>query len=161
MFPKKEERSEESKHIIRLKDKEVAVGVFRGAIREYYQHWLGKGTPPALCVDRRTCEHCAAKVKSSYRFQANFAVPVGAGFEMKIFEGGKTIYDQLAEIATVYNVKEQTVRISRAGADMDTEYHVMPVPKGEITGEKLKAIEALPLHNLGVEDDVPMNAAGG
>jgi len=162
MFPKKEERTEESKHIIRLKDKESIQGVFRGTLKEYYQHWFGPGTPPAICADRRTCEHCKAKVKSSYRFRANIAVPNGAGFEMKIFEGGRTIYDQLAEIATVYDVKQHMVKLSRSGSGLnDTTYSVMPLPTGAMAGEKLAAIERLPLHDLGVEDDVPMNAAGG
>ena len=160
MFPKKEERSEDSKHIIRLKDKESVVGVFRGELREYYQHWFGPGTAPAICADRRTCEHCKAKVKSSYRFRANIAVPAQAGgYEMKIFEGGRTIYDQLAEIATVYDVKQHAVKLSRSGSGLnDTTYSVMPLPTGAVTGEKLAAIEKLPLHDLagGAEDDVPM-----
>lgn len=164
MFPKKEERSEDSKHIIRLKDKESVVGVFRGELREYYQHWFGPGTQPAICVDRRTCEHCAAKVKSSYRFRANIAVPSSTPgtYEMKIFEGGRTIYDQLAEIATVYNVKEHAVKLSRSGAGLnDTTYSVMPLPTGAVAGEKLAAIEKLALHDLSdaKQDDVPIGTS--
>lgn len=166
MFPKKEERTEESKHIIRLKDKESVVGVFRGTIHEYWQHWLGQGIPPEVCVDRRTCQHCANKVKATYRFRANLAVEVAGKpgvYEMKIFENGRTVYDQLAEIATVYNVKEHAVKLSRSGSGLnDTTYSVMPLPTGAVSGDRLKAIEALPLRNLtGTEDDVPMNAAGG
>lgn len=149
LFNKKFESSGTSTDsFIILKDGESVEGVFAGNPYEFYQHWENK--KPSVCTGRG-CERCVAGVKASFRFRINFIVKAPDNtLTAKILEQGQMIYGQIQDLEeSGYVLETNKFRISRKGAGMnDTQYTVLPVPKGELNAEALKAVRAVKLLDL-------------
>lgn len=128
-----------NKSFIKLKDKESVVGIFRGEMHEFFSVWennrtrvVEEGTPGA-----------------GFRFRVNFFVKEGTTFTPKIFEGGVTVYNQLAELHEEYNLEETAIKITRNGTGTDTTYTIIPMKQApsKETLKFLAAAELLPLES--------------
>lgn len=134
---------------VKLADKESVRGVFRGDPVDFRQHW--REGRPTTCKGRAACQLCQAGERSSFRFEINFITKEGEHYVAKAFGGPRQVYEDLAELAKDYDLSNHLVKISRSGTDKNTRYSIMPIPKGELSAEQLKAITALPLLELGAD----------
>lgn len=140
-FEKRETSSNlgQANDFFRLQPGESKVGVLRGEIFEFHIKWEnGKST-----------QVTADNPEGKLRFRANIFTREGEALVPKIWEFGITIYNQLADIATEYDVTTTPVKISRQGSGTDTIYMVMPILKTPLTTSQLKQIESTSLHILG------------
>ena len=127
-----------SKNYLKLKDKESAIGIFRGELHEYAVLWEGQkssvvaeGTPGA-----------------KFRFKVNFVIKDGASYVPKIFEQGLTVYKQLAELHAEYDLETTVIKVTRNGTGTDTTYSLLPLLKQTLSKEVLKHLGTLELHAL-------------
>jgi len=131
--------NEGSKSFLKLKDKESATGIFRGEIHEFYAAWDGS----------KYKEVPEGTQGGSFRFRINFVVKEESNFVPKIFENGKGVYRQLAELHSEYDLQETVVKITRSGTETETTYTIMPLPPKMQMSKETKAfvdkIELLPL----------------
>ena len=136
------EKSEDSKDFIRLKSDETIVGLFRGDIYDFRQHWTnGKSE---VCIGEG-CQYCAEKKKPAFRFRINLILNEGGKYIPKIFEQGWTVYDALRELHKEYDLEHTLVKITRKGTSMnDTSYTIIPA-KAQLTAEQKKAVEKVEL----------------
>lgn len=104
---------------LRLKDGEVATGVFIGEPYEFSVVWENK--KPNIVPD--------GTPNSKFRFRINFVTKDESGYVAKIFEQGTDIYRRLISLNQDFQgVENVVVKISRVGSGMnDTEYRVDPV----------------------------------
>lgn len=138
----------DTKNFVKLKDKESAIGVFRGDPYDFRQHWVDKRS--VLCTGaEKGCKLCAEKVKDGFRFRLNFITKENGGYVPKIFEQGWMVYEQLRALHEGdYKLDKTIVRITRSGTGQNTSYTVIPVPKGDVTPEIEKTLAAIKLHDL-------------
>ncbi len=131
---------------LKLKDGEQVIGVFRGSPREFFVKWQ----------DNKSIECEEGTAKAKFRFRVNFIL-VNANGELtpKIWEGGPTFYNDLKALNFDYPLEKNMVKIHRKGSGMnDTEYTILPVPKGELTKEREEKLSAVKLHDLvSVDED--------
>jgi len=127
-----------SKNYLKLKDKESAMGIFRGDLHEFFVLWEGQkssvvpeGTPG-----------------SKFRFKVNFVIKDGASYVPKIFEQGLTVYKQLAELHAEYDLETTVIKITRNGTGTDTTYSLLPLLKQALSKEVLKHLGTIELHAL-------------
>lgn len=120
---------------VRLKDKESITGVFRGDIYEFFQLWK-PGAKPEIVAE--------GTPKASFRFRLNFIVKENDVYTAKIFENNSSTYKKLAALAGEYELDDVTVKITRDGEGLDTEYSVLPLLKLKVS-EAVKAVVLLPL----------------
>lgn len=128
----------QSSLFVRLKDGESIVGVPRGEVYEFFQVWEG-GKSQVVSED-----HPNAKS----RFRVNLVVHEDGEFKARIWEFGLVIYNQLADIASEYDITQTKLKITRRGTGTDTVYMILPILKEPINAKALKAIEAVPLNIL-------------
>lgn len=134
-----------SKNFLKLKDKESISGIFRGDIHEFFVLWEGGKS--------QTVEEGVPGAR--FRFRVNFVTKEGSAFVAKIFEQGLTVYQQLAELHTEYDLEQTTVKITRNGTGTDTTYSLLPLLKAAPTKETLKyldTMELLPLEANGAKE---------
>lgn len=144
------------------KDGDSIVGVFAGEPIDYKDHYqLGPCTGPG-------CAFCKTDPKEpQFRFKINFIVVENGMLVPKIFQQGWTTYKKMASLAEEYDLTCYWIKIKRNGTGKDTKYDLIPVAKGEITGDKLRQVQAVKLHDLKVskarkpQDDGPPPFAGG
>lgn len=155
--------SGQSKHLFRLDDGEQAVGVFRGKIERFYQHW--KNGHSVICPGRDTCTLCNSEDdsdrKSTGRFRINFIeISKDQTLTGWIFEGGRKVYDQLAMINKEHPIDQMIVKIARTGKGQQTVWSIMTLPgdKGVLKNETQKKVLAVPLHEL--RPGAPVEAMG-
>ena len=124
-------------NFLKLKDKESVVGVFAGDPREFFVKWennksreVPEGTPDA-----------------SFRFRINFVVREGSQFVPKIWEQGVTVYRQLAELHSEYDLTKTYMKVTRQGTGTDTTYSLLPSKKEPTEAERAH-IKTLKLHEL-------------
>ena len=129
-----------SKNFLKLKDKETVQGMFRGepetfhvVWRENKSHVVPEGTP-----------------KSQFRFRINFIVKENGAFVSKIFEQGATMYNQLKDLHTEFDLTTTVVKITRSGSGMDTTYSVMPT-KAQASPDSLDQMNKVELQDLSPE----------
>ncbi len=109
---------------LKLKDKESAVGVFKGDLVEYYQIY-GEGIVPP------------GTPKAGFRFSVNFITKEGSSFVAKVFSQGRIAYNRLAHLHEEYDLEKTVVKITRKGSGKDdTEYYIDPVPPKMQPSEK-------------------------
>lgn len=129
-----------SKNFLKLKDKESVVGIFRGALHDFFILWdNGKSTP----VDEGT-------PNAKFRFRVNFVVKDGASYVPKIFEQGLIVYKTLSELHNEYDLAKTVVKITRNGTGTDTTYSVLPLLKQTLSTDAeayLDKLELLPLES--------------
>lgn len=120
-----------SPHLITLKDGENVRGVLRGEIYEFQKDFKGNG-------------------KFKFRFQVNMVVKGNGALAAKILEGGAQLYGQLRDLQSAgWDLETTTIQVSRKGSgQFDTEYNVVTVPNGSMTGDALSKIAAVRLHEL-------------
>ncbi len=123
---------------LKLEEGKPVVGCIRGDVKDLFVVWQNK--KPEY-VDEGT-------EGAKFRFRVNIAVKVDGGFDMKILEGGAQIYGQLKDLEEDYDLESYFIKIKRTGSGMDTEYSVLPMPKGDVTKEDMKIIEKIKMHDL-------------
>lgn len=141
-----------SKNFLKLKDKESVTGIFRGDLHEYFVVW--KNNKPEV-VDEGT-------PNAGFRFRVNFVIKDGSNYTPKIFENGKMVYQQLADLHAEYNLQETTIKITRNGTGTDTTYTILPLfktPPSKETLAFLKKLELLPLGENKPNGEFKMNNA--
>ena len=136
------------KNFLRMKPGDEIRGVFRGDPVDFRQHWKQGESRGYVCPGRETCDRCKAGEKSAFRFRINFVVKENAVYVAKVFEQGKASYEALKALHQDYNLEANTMKIRRVGSGTDTTYSILPVPKGEVSEEFLKAMETLKLNAL-------------
>lgn len=136
-FTKREQSDSSGGLFLKLKDGVPQTGVFRGELYEFCQKWEGGKSHLANPDDP------GAKT----RFRANFITKEDGELKAKIFEFGFMVYNQLADIATEYDINKTALKISRRGVGMETEYTVIPA-KDQPSEAALKTIGAIDLNVL-------------
>lgn len=129
-----------SKNFLKLKDKESVTGIFRGDIHDYYAIW----------ENSKSREVSETTPGGTFRFRVNFVVKDGSNYIVKIFENGISVYRQLAELHSEYNLEDTVVKITRNGTGTDTTYSILPLLKQQLTKEAktfLETLELLPLES--------------
>jgi len=142
------------KAFISLKnDGDSIKGVFRGEPHLFRQHWTNtpQGKRSVDCVGVE-CAVCKTGDKSKFKFRCNFVTLENGAYVAKIYEGGKTIYDSLADIAKEYGPDKMSgvlLKITRKGQGMDTSYSVVVAPpSAQPNSVELDAIAAVGLNGL-------------
>lgn len=129
-----------SKLFLKLKDKESITGIFIGDPVEYHVLWENN---KSKVVPEGTAG-------SSFRFKICFVVKEGAVYVPKIFENGITVYRQLSDMHSEYNLEETVVKITRNGLGTDTTYSILPLLKQTISPETAKHLKTLKLPELSI-----------
>ena len=84
---------------------------------------------------------------SSWRFRINAIVKDGDGYTAKVLEQGRKFAKQLWECRNEYGM-DCLYKIKRSGSSIqDTTYTIMF--KDKLTGDQLKKVKEVPLHELG------------
>jgi hypothetical protein len=149
-----------SQHLLKLDDNKSVVGVFRGPIVRFYQHW--KGNRSSICPGRDVCALCKDADpevrKASGRFRINFITrdSKDAPLVAKIFEGGRRTFDQMKQINNDAPLENVWVRISKNGT---YSVSVLPGDAGLIKPAQNKDVSAVKLHDLSLEKDEEEAAA--
>lgn len=138
----------DSNLFLKLKDdKASAIGVFRGDIYDYKQHWAtGKKSMPCTGPG---CQECLVKAPS-LRFRVNFIVNENGTPCAKIFEQGTKVYKQLRELDKEWPIEKNFLKITRNGTGTDTTYSIMPIQNSAVTPEKEKLLAQVKLNDLEV-----------
>jgi hypothetical protein len=130
-----------ARNFLKLKDQEVAEGVFLGDLHEFSVLWengksriVPDGTP-----------------RASFRFRVNFVMKEGPVFVAKIFEQGAVVYKQLAELHEEYDLSTTIVKIKRNGVGVDTSYSVLPMVKKPLTPETMAHLKTIQLNDLSTD----------
>lgn len=120
---------------LKLKDKDVVQGIFRGDVHEFYSKWEnGKST---VCSPE----------EGRFRFRINFITKENGTLTAKIWEGGAVVYNQLKDLNDLYPLETTMVTIKRNGADMGTTYTILP--QKETVGPVLEnTLKSVTLHDL-------------
>lgn len=139
----------DGKNYLKLKDKEVVRGIFRGDPYLFRTHWFAQKS--VVCTSEQ-CSHCKNGEKSSFRFRINFIIKENDVFVPKIWEQGWTVYMQLKSLhESDYDLEETTMKVSRRGSGKDdTTYTVLPLPNGRVGAETEAKLSTIPLHNLSI-----------
>lgn len=133
---------------VKLVDGESVVGVFRGNPYEFKQHFIKSEGRSYICKGDG-CDKCAQGLKPFFRFRMNFVMKEGMSYAPRIFEKGKAVYAQLKALHEGdYPLDKTIVRITCSGTGQQTNYMIMPIPKGEITPDKEQIISKIKLHDL-------------
>jgi len=142
------------KNLLKLKDGEVFVGVFRGEPHTFYQHW-NNGRSVVCTRTTGTCEPCNAGEYGSFRFRVNLVSrdEQSTGWKARVFEGSGKVYDMLTALGTEYDLAETKVKISRNGSDLATTYSIVPTKDFQIPAETLAEIDRVALNKLDVDAD--------
>jgi hypothetical protein len=127
------DRMEESRGLgdkfIKLKDGGSVEGVFVGQPYTFYQTFKDKNEYQSWSEGR------------SFKFRLNFALKGDAGWEIKIFQGGSTIRDQIIDAKAEYGLR-CVYKIKRTGSGKDdTRYSVLF--KRQLSEEESKEIVGL------------------
>ena len=122
---------------LKLKDGESVAGVFRGEPYIFYNKWVNGKT-------QLVEEGCP---DGKMRFRLNFVVNEPTGLVVKIFENGRTVYDQLKEINDEYDLEKTIIKISRKGEKLETTYTILPLINKNVDSV-LEKINNLELHSL-------------
>lgn len=136
------------KHILRLNDGDVKPGVFRGDIVRFYSHW--KNNQASICPGKDKCEDCAAGDKGSGRFRINFLMLGDGGWEAKIFEGGKRVFEQMKALNNDMPLEKAKIKISRSGIGKQaiTQVSIYPGEQGIIDEKLAKTLSEVKLIDL-------------
>jgi hypothetical protein len=151
--------SSAAKNTLKLADGDSVIGVFRGGITRFYQHW--ENNRSVRCTGRGTCRLCASDNedlrRASGRFRMNFVLKrdKNSPFEAFIFENGKKVYEQLLAINADCPLERTKVRITRMGKGKNTTIMVQVIAgeNGIVNAATEKEIAAVALHPL--EDQEP------
>ncbi len=141
-----------SNNYLRLKDGENKIGVPRGEIYEFRTKWVSGKSIVVPDSDH----------EGKSRFRLNFVIFEEGQFKPLIWEFGVTIYNQLADIADVYELDKTKLRVSRSGSTKDnTSYNILPILKEPLSEKAIQAIAAVPLNILSHQQSSPPAASGG
>lgn len=139
-FKKPEERPSSgstNELYIRIKDGGEVVFIPRGEIYEFYSKFGVKGEVPPDTEGARL------------KYKINAVVYEGGAFKAKIYEFGKSVYEQFYEISQVCDVTKTKLRLSRKGSSKeDTTYFLLPVMKEPLSAGQLGAIDQVELNIL-------------
>lgn len=133
-------RDESAGKYLKIKDGQAITAVLRGEIYTYFNKWdNGKST---IVIEGTP----GAKT----RFSVNAVVFEDGVFKSRIWDFGKPVYEQLAEINEMYALDMTKIKIKRTGTGLDTTYMIMPLLKDEdkLQPKHIAEIEAVELHTL-------------
>jgi hypothetical protein len=140
-LPKRPKRDREGggNTFLKLAAGETASGVFRGDPRFFYSKWVGgKGV-----------ETDAEDPDGRERFRMNFVMKENGVYTAKIFEASGLVYDDLSVLDSQgYDLFKTPVSIKRQGEGKQTRYVFLPVPGGELEGDKLALVANAELKDL-------------
>lgn len=124
---------------LKLKDGDVARGVLRGEAYDYFIKWEGNKS-----------QECAPDDEGAkFRFRVNLVIKENGALTAKILEGGRMIYQQLADLNESWDLEKTIVAIRRKGKGLETEYSVTPDgPNCKVSDAFEKQLAAVKLHDL-------------
>lgn len=137
-------------NFLKITPGQPTIVAFRGDPVDFYLHWAaGRGQVCTLKTEGY-CAFCEKGERASFRFRINVIVNEGGQYVAKVWEQGRTIYDQLRSIHQDCDLEKHLMKITRSGTTKDnTTYTITPVMKdGEIKGEREAKISAVKLHDL-------------
>ncbi len=122
---------------LKLKDGESAIGVPRGEIFSFKSVWVGGRS--TVVDEPNPANH--------NRFKINFIVKGDAGYQVRVWEFGITIYNMLADLASEMEITKSKLKVTRRGSTKDnTSYTIIPL--GAIDGKSLEIISVMDLNIL-------------
>lgn len=136
-FPQRSGDSSGPSHYLKVKDGESVTGILLGELYTYYQTGFG---PTAQVVGQGMGKE---------RHRANIAIKGPSGFEVKIWEFGSKIYDDLAVLAASgWEMNRTFITISRTGTTKETTRWSVTPNKKEPTISELTLMSVLKLNEL-------------
>lgn len=139
-------------NLIKLKSGESVKGIFRGDPYQFKQHWKNGRGYPCQGMDCLLCKEVDEEGKPRYpnfRFRVNFIISENGQWVAKVFEQGGRVYDKVEALSTEYALDKIQVKITRYGTDKsNTNYEIVPLPRGEVTPEMEKKISEVKLNDL-------------
>lgn len=139
---------EKTPPFVKLQADQSITGVFRGDIYEFKTHRVANADGkelPVFCPSTG-CTHCASRVYATFRFRLNFVYRDGGEFLPIVFEQGKKVYAQLAEINSSNPLEKSVIKITRKGEGLDTAYEFEF--KRPLEDDAAKMIANVPLFDL-------------
>lgn len=123
----------------KLKDGETKMILCVGDPYEYKARWDGK--------------IYAEDPNGKMRFKINVVEKEGAAYVMKIWEQGKTVYEDLSALHDEYGLDTTLLKVTRKGGTKDdTTYHVLPA-KQQLDSATIEHIKTMKPHDLTAKGD--------
>jgi len=137
---------------LKLGDGDNYNGVFAGEPITFYQKWDG-----GRYVD------CDSKEDGAkLRFKVNFIIKENGALASKIWSASAPVYDRLAHLSKLCDLKSSLVNISRRGLSKDTRYDIDLLQDGKLDEKAMAAISKVILHELkGGSDAIGVPTGGG
>lgn len=132
-FRDKTEGARGGNDFVKLADGESIIGVFRGDVYDFKQHWDNGAKRGVLCTGREGCALCLKGEKPSFRFRLNLLLKEADAYVPKIFEQGWTVYENLRALHSDYDLEKTIIKITRSGTEKNTSYTILPVKNGGLT----------------------------
>lgn len=139
-FTKREPKSDGNKPnlFLQLKNGESATGVLRGEIYEFFIKWVNGKSEQVRANDP----------EGKSRFKVNIVVNEEGKFVAKIWEFSFFVYNDLANIASEYDITKTKIKITRNGSGTETRYLILPLLKEPLGPKAMEQIEAVKLNIL-------------
>lgn len=144
---------------VKLKSGESVVGLLRGEIYEFKQHWIQSTKSSAICIGPPDCTECALGNKPSFRFKVNMLIHDGKVFVPHILEQGWNVYKQLQTLHEELNLEKNFIKIVRNGAGTQTTYSIIPIANGALKPEHEEKVDQVKLLPLGPPSPLPAPSA--
>lgn len=157
-FPERP-KYESSDEILKLKNGESIVGIFRGDPIRFEQHYLQTDRFGTICLIPQPCPKCAAGDFPKFRFRINFVFMQGNQLVCKIFEQGGRVYDLIGGLIQAgYNLEEHFVKIVRNGERQQTKYTITPLPNGKLSPDQKNKVMAVAFLDARPKQATPASA---
>lgn len=145
-WPKGETSSEGGGTFAKFDDKTGQLfGVLRGEPVLFQQHWVNGRS--SVCGEFN-CALCDAENPPSHKARFNIITEEGSVWVAKIYEFGRTVFDQIKALADEgYALETTRIKIQKSGSGLDTAYSVMPAAKA-LTDQEKKLVASVPLKDI-------------
>lgn len=143
-----EHSASDKSSFMKFKDGQKVVGVFKGDIFTFKDHWVGGRSE--RCSQSDDCTLCKSGNKPKFRFHLNFLTQENGEWTAKIFAGGWKIYQTLKGLhESDYNLEKTIVSITRHGSTKDdTVYMILPIKDSDVTPEREAILSRVKLLDL-------------
>lgn len=136
-FPERSGESNSPSNYLKIKDGESVTGILVGELYTYYQTGFG---PTAKVV---------GPGQGKERHRANIAINGLFGFEIKIWEFGSKLCDDLASLSAAgWDMDKTFITISRSGTTKETTRWTVTPNKREPTTIEMNTLSGLELNKL-------------
>lgn len=121
----------------KMKDGETKMILCVGDPYEYTAAWTGKGFVPA-----------SPSEGGKFRFRINVVEKEGSAYVMRVWEQGRTVYDDLSALHDEYGLDRTLLKVTRKGSTKDdTSYNIFPA-KQQLDPATLEHIKTIKPHDL-------------